>query len=158
MSPVDLQAPRPIGTILAGRIHPVPRQHDPEVVRRELTRAIEGNDFPPPSLRAVCLRLGFQQNVAMRMFPELARQIMARFKTFQAERKRQHELFMKMALESAVNQLLHEGRALSFHQLAKVLPKRFSIRDKRVLLEFKRLRKEAEDEMQAVMREPAATR
>jgi hypothetical protein len=155
VSPVRLQAPRPIDTVLAERIHRVPRKHDPEVVRRELTRAVEGDDFPPPSLRAVCLRLGCQQNIAMRRFPELARQIISRFKTFQAERKRQHELFMKMALESAVNQLLHEGRALSFHQLAKVLPKCVSIRDKRVLLEFKRLRKEAEDEMQAVMQEAA---
>ena len=65
---------------------------------------------------------------------------------------------MKMALESAVNQLLHEGRSLSFHQLAQLLPKRFSIRDKRVLLAFERLRKEAEDELLAVMHEPAAAR
>ena len=57
-------------------------------------------------------------------------------------------------VESAVNQLLIDGRTLSYNQLAKVLPPGMSARDRLVRLEFKRLRKEAEEEMQTVMQEP----
>lgn len=131
-----------------------PTKYDPEVVRLQLTNVIEANEFPVPSLRAVCFRSGFHQTVATRMFPELARKIIANFKSFQAEKKRSRKIFMKAAVESAVNQLLQEGRSLSFHQLAKILPRHISVRDKFVLVEFARLRKEAEDEMQAVMQEP----
>jgi hypothetical protein len=155
VSIADLQAPRPIDRVTASQIHTVPRQHQSDVVRAELARALESNEYPPRSLRAVCLQLGFDQTVATRKCPELAQQIVAHFKMFQTESKRVHEYFMKIVVESTVNQLLQEGRSLSYHQLAKVLPKHISIRDKRVLLEFKRLRKEAEDEMQAVMQESA---
>jgi len=160
VSITDLQGSRPIDKVTADQIHTVPRQHHIDVVRAELARVVESNEYPPRSLRAVCLQLGFDQTVATRKCPELAQQIVAHFRMFQTERKRQHEYFMKIAVESAVNQLLHEGRSLSYHQLAKVLPKLISIRDKRVFLELKRLRKEAEDEMQAVMQErvvPAQT-
>jgi hypothetical protein len=87
------------------------------------------------------------------MFPELARQIMSNFKSFQGEKKRARKIFMTAAIESAVNQLLQEGRSLSFHQLGKILPRHISVRDKFVLMEFARLRKEAENEMQAVILE-----
>ena len=64
---------------------------------------------------------------------------------------------MTMELASAVNRLLHEGRSLSFYELVKVLPPHVSVRYKRVINEFKRLKQEAEDEMQAVLREQAVT-
>jgi len=154
---LHLQAARSIDKAVIDEIHSLPRQYDPEVLGKHLTQVIEANEFPPPSLRAVCKRLDLHQTVATRMFPELTRQIMAEFKTFQTIRKRVRETFMKRAVESSVNQLLLEGRSLSFHQLAKVLPQHFSIRDGRVLEEFRRLRKEAEDEMQAAMQEPAVS-
>lgn len=93
----------------------------------------------------------------MRRFPKLARQIVARFKFYRTEGKRTRELFMNMELASAVNRLLHDGRSLSFYELAKVLPPHVSVRDKRVINEFKRLKQEAEDEMQAVLHEQAVT-
>lgn len=63
---------------------------------------------------------------------------------------------MKMLVRSALNQLLYESRSLSFYELAKVLPPHISTCDKRVLIEFKRLQREAEDEMQAVLQESAS--
>jgi hypothetical protein len=60
-------------------------------------------------------------------------------------------------VESAVNQLLIDGRTLSYNQLSKVLPSGMSARDRLVRLEFKRLRKEAEEEMQTVMQEPVVS-
>jgi hypothetical protein len=66
------------------------------------------------------------------------------------------ENFRKILVQSAVNQLLTKGRTLSYNQLSEVLPPGISARDRLVRLEFKRLRKEAEDEMQAVMGEPVA--
>ncbi|HEY5911664.1 MAG TPA: hypothetical protein VJA21_13775 [Verrucomicrobiae bacterium] len=150
----DLPLARALERIVIDRIRAAPRHHSAEKVRAALTAAMEAKEYPPPSLRAVCLRLGYHQTVASRKCPELAESIMARFRSFQTESKRTREYFMRQTLESAVNQLLWEGRSLSFHQLAKVLPPHISIRDKRVLQEFKRLRKEAEDELQAVMQEP----
>ena len=156
ISITGLQATRPIEVAAVDRIHLVGRQHDPEVVGSALASVIESAEYPPRSLRAVCLKMGFQQNIATRMFPELARQIIARFRFFQTERKRMGEWFMKMLVESALNQLLYEGRSLSFYELAKVLPAHISTCDKRVLTEFKRLRREAEDEMQAVLQGSAS--
>lgn len=122
-----LQATRPIEVAAVDRIHPVGRQHDRMAVRSALASVLESNEYPPRSLRFVCLRLGFQQNIATRMFPDLARQIIERFRFFQTERKRMREKFMNLAVASGVNQLLYEGRALSFCELAKVLPPHFSL-------------------------------
>lgn len=152
----DLPATRPINAAKVDRIHPVGRRHHLAAVRSALVSIVESNAFPPRSLRAVCRELGFQQNMATRMFPRLARQIIERFRFFQTERKRMGEWFMKMLVRSALNQLLYEGRSLSFYELAKVLPPHISTCDKRVLIEFKRLQREAEDEMQAVLQESAS--
>jgi len=94
------------------------------------------------------------QTVAKRRCPALAAEFMSRYRLFQTESKRTREKFRRIVVESAVNQLLTEGRTLSYNQLSKVLPPGISARDRLVRLEFKRLRKEAEDEMQAVMQEP----
>jgi hypothetical protein len=93
------------------------------------------------------------QTVAKRLFPDLAVEIMSRYRLFQTESKRTREKFRRIVVESAVNQLLTEGRTLSYNQLSKVLPPGISPRDRLVRFEFKRLRKEAEDEMLAVMQE-----
>jgi hypothetical protein len=79
---------------------------------------------------------------------------MSLYRLFQTEAKRTREKFRKIVVESAVNQLLTEGRTLSYNQLSKVLPPGISVADRLVRVEFKRLRNEAEDEMQAVMQEP----
>ena len=50
-----------------------------------------------------------------------------------------------------------KGEIVVVDGLAKVLPPHVSVRDKRVINEFKRLKQEAEDEMQAVLHEQAVT-
>jgi hypothetical protein len=110
--------------------------------------------YPPPSFSAVCGHLGVNQTVAKRRCPDLAAEFMSRYRLFQTEAKRTREKFRKVVAESAVNQLLTEGRPLSYNQLSKVLPPGISAADRLVRLEFKRLRKEAEDEMQTVMQQP----
>jgi hypothetical protein len=149
----DLHTPRSLDKAAAVKIYPVPKQYAPAVLRDELAKALESDEFPPRSLHAVCRQLGFCQTIANRNCPELAQQILSRFKMFRTVRKQIRETFQLLLIQSAVNQLLHEGRALSFHQLAKILPRQISVRDKRVLIEFVRLKKEAEEEMQLVMRE-----
>ncbi|HYV30679.1 MAG TPA: hypothetical protein VEO53_06165, partial [Candidatus Binatia bacterium] len=140
------------------RVHQVLKRwsHAPERVRAHLTSVLQAAEFPPPSFSAVCWQLGVNQTVAKRGFPDLAGDIMSRYRLFQTEGKRMGERFRTILVESAVNQLLIEGRTLSYNQLCKVLPPGISARDRLVRCEFKRLRKEAEDEMQAVMQEPAA--
>ena len=157
ISVANLPATRSACSTDAGRIHPLRPHHDPQIVGPALARELASTAYPPRSLRAVCLELGFPHGIAMRRFPKLARQIVARFKFYRTEGKRTREMFMNMELASAVNRLLHDGRSLSFYELAKVLPPHVSVRDKRVINEFKRLKQEAEDEMQAVLHEQAVT-
>ena len=84
----------------------------------------------------------------------MAEQFISLYRVYQTEGKRTREKFRKIVVESAVNQLLIDGRTLSYNQLSKVLPPGISARDRLVRLEFKRLRNEAEEEMQTVMQEP----
>ena len=157
ISVANLPAIRSVFSTDGSRIHPVRPHHDPQNVGPALARELASEAFPPRSLRAVGLEPGFPHGIAKRRFPKLARQIVARFKFYRTEGKRTREMFMNMELASAVNRLLHDGRSLSFYELAKVLPPHVSVRDKRVINEFKRLKQEAEDEMQAVLHEQAVT-
>jgi hypothetical protein len=120
----------------------VPRRFQPEVLGRQLRSIIEGNESPPPSLRAACERIGIHQTVAVRNAPELAGQILIRFRLFQTEQKIARQTSMKQVVASSVHRLLEEGRSLSFYELAKVLPAGVSTCDKLVLEEFNRLRRE----------------
>ena len=127
------------------------RRQSPEVVRSHLESVIKAEEFPPPSLAAVCRRIPVCQTVAKRMWPDLAIEIMSRYKTYRTERRRARELFRKLEVEIAFNRLLQEGRPLNTTQLGKVLSPGISLKDRKIRLEFERLRKEAEDEMQAAM-------
>jgi hypothetical protein len=151
-----LHETRPIGQSVAEIVRRPLRRHAPETVRAHLSSVLQAAAFPPPSFSAVCRQLGVNQTVAKRRCPELAAEFMSRYRLFQPEGKRTREKFRRIVVESAVNQLLIDGRTLSYNQLSKVLPPGISARDRLVRLEFKRLRREAEDEMQAVMQEPVA--
>ncbi len=129
------------------------RRQATETLRAHLTSVLQAAEFPPRSFAAVYRQFGVNQTVAKRRCPDLAAQFMSRYWIYQTEGKRTREKFRSIVLESAVNQLLTERRALSLNQLFKVLPPGISRRDKLVRSEFKRLRKQAEDEMQAVMQE-----
>ncbi len=155
ISVTNLPSKRSVLSTDGGRIHSVRPRYDPQIVGPAMAHELALEAYPPRSLRAVCLELGVPHGVALRMFPELARRIVARFKFFRTEGKRTREMFMNMELESAVNRLLQEGRSLSFYELVKVLPSHVSIRDKRVINEFKRLKQAAEEELQSVLLEPA---
>lgn len=153
MEPGDMHDTRPITQTEAESARRPLRRHPPETVRAHLSSVIQAAEYPPPSFTVVCKRLGVNQTVAKRLFPDLAVEIMSRYRLFQTESKRTREKFRRIVVESAVNQLLTEGRTLSYNQLSKVLPPGISPRDRLVRFEFKRLRKEAEDEMLAVMQE-----
>lgn len=154
VEPAALHKTRPIEQSVAEIVRPPLRRHAPESVRAHLTSVLRAAKFPPPSFSAVCKQLGVNQTVAKRGCPDLAAEFMSSYRLFQTESKRTREKFRRIVVESAVNQLLTEGRTLSYNQLGKVLPPGISARDRLVRCEFKRLRKEAEGEMQAVMQEP----
>jgi hypothetical protein len=154
--PAQLQCSRSIPPALAEQIQPALQRHSPAIVRGHLIASIQASEYPPPSFKAACKQLGVDQTVAKRMFPDLAQQVMSRFRVLQTENRRNRENFTRILVESAVNQLLTEGRTLSYNQLCKVLPPGVSAQDKMVRCEFKRLRRESEDEMQAVLQESPA--
>ena len=151
MQPADMRNMRPIPQSVAGSVRRPLRRHSPETVRAHLESAIRSAEYPPPSLTAVCKRLGVNQSTAKRMFPDLAAEILSRYRLFRAESKRTREKFRDNAVESAVNQLLAEGRPLTYKPFCSLLPPGISTQDTHVRRQFKRLRKESEDKMQAVM-------
>jgi hypothetical protein len=154
IEPATLHATRSIDESVAQTVRRPLRRFTTESVRAHLTSVLQAAEFPPRSFAAVCRQFGVNQTVAKRRCPDLAEQFMSLYRVYQTEGKRTREKFRRIVIESAVNQLLIDGRTLSYNQLSKVLPPRMSARDRLVRLEFKRLRKEAEEEMQTVMQEP----
>ncbi len=149
---------RSIDPIVAEILRPPLRRHEHQLVRASLVKIIHANVYPPQSFKASCKSLGVNQCVAKRKHPELANQIISRFRTFHAENRRMRELTRKTVVESAVNQLLWEGKTLSYNQLAKVLPPGVSACDRIVRNEFRRLRQAAEADMQAALSELPSNR
>jgi len=131
---------RPIEQTMAASVRPPLQRHHPEIVRAHLTSVIQAAESPPSSFAVVCKRLGVHQTMAKRLFPDLAVGIMSKYRIFRSEGKRTRENFRKNLVESAVRQLLAEGRALSYNQLCKVLPPGVSARDKLVRCEFTKFR------------------
>ena len=142
-APAHLHDTRPIEPTASKSMRRPLRRHQPEIVRAHLTSAAKAAEHPPPSLAAICKQLGVNQTVAKRLCPDLAAEIMSRYRLFQAEGKRTRENFQKSVVESAVNQLLAEGRTLSYNQLRKLLPPGVTARDRLVRGEFKKLRAES---------------
>ncbi|HEY5911663.1 MAG TPA: hypothetical protein VJA21_13770 [Verrucomicrobiae bacterium] len=141
--PAHLHETRPIEPTASNGTRRSLRRHLPETVRAHLTSSMQVAEYPPPSLRAISKRLGVDQTVAKRVCPDLAEEIMSKYRHFQAERKRSRENFQKTLVQSAVNRLLAQGRTLSYNQLSKVLPQGVTARDRLVRCEFKRLRAES---------------
>ena len=119
------------------------RLQQPEIVRVHLTAATNATEQPPRSLTTVCKRLGANQAAAKRLFPDLAAEIMSNYRIYRDKCKRTREHHRTTEVQSAVRQLLAEGRTVSYNQLSKVLPPRVSARDRLVRQEFKRLRAES---------------
>ena len=155
--PTNVRNVRPIPQSVVGSVSRPLRRHSPETVRAHLQSAIRTAENPPPSLTAVCKQLHVNQSTAKRMFPDLAGEIMSRYRLFRTESKRAREEFRDNAVESAVNQLLAEGHPLTYKPFCSLLPPGISTQDTHVRILFKRLRKEAEENMQAVMLKSAVS-
>jgi hypothetical protein len=123
VEPADLHETRPIDSPVAEIVRPRLQRHAPETVRAHLSSVLKAGGFPPPSFNAVCRQLGVNQTVAKRRCPELAAEIMSNYKHFRTENKNTRERFRKIVVESAVNQLLTEGRTFSYNQLCKSFPR-----------------------------------
>lgn len=157
IEPASLHPTRSIDGSVAQTVRRPLRRITTESVRAYLTSVLQAAEFPPRSFATVCRQFGVNQTVAKRRCPDLAEQFLSRYRVYQTEGKRTREKFRRIVVESAVNQLLTDGRTLSYNQLSKVLPSGMSARDRLVRLEFKRLRNVAEAEMQAVMQEPVVS-
>lgn len=131
-------------------IRPKLTRHSGETLRATLEEATRSTVEPPLSLAAVCRQIGAHQSYAAKRFPDLSKAICARFRTYNSIRKQVTDNFQKVITVSAVNQLLVEGRSLSYNQMAKVLPPSVSLRGRIAREEFKRYRSEVEQELQRV--------
>jgi hypothetical protein len=89
------------------------RRYPPAIVQAHLTRALVAPEDTSPSFAAICRRLGVSQTVAKRLFPDLAGELMGRYSVCRADRKRVRESLVRSAVESAVERLIADGRALS---------------------------------------------
>ena len=157
MQPADIHNIRPITQTVIESVRRPLHRYPSEIVRAHLESAIRTAEYPPPSLMTVCKGLGVHPSVAVRMFPDMATEIKSRYRLFHTECKRTREKFRDNAVESAVNQLLAEGRPLTHKPFCSLLPSGISTQDTHVRILFKRLRKEAEENMQAVMLKSAVS-
>lgn len=143
VDPAHMQATRQIALADSAKMRRPLRRQKPEIVRVHLTAATNATEHPPRSLTAVCKQLGANQGSAKRLFPDLAAEIMSNYRIYRDKCKRTREHHRTTEVQSAVRQLLAEGRTVSYNQLSKVLPPRVSARDRLVRQEFKRLRAES---------------
>lgn len=116
------------------------RRHRPEVMQVRLNSAIGNGRFPPPSFSAFCRQFDVNPAAARRRFSTLAAEVISKHRQFQAASKSAREKFRKSAVQSAVSQLIAEGRLVSYNQISKILPRGVSLRNKSVRLEFRKLR------------------
>ena len=143
VDPAHMQATRQIALADSAKLRRPLRRQKPEIVRVHLTAATNATEHPPRSLTAVCKQLGANQGSAKRLFPDLAAEIMSNYRIYRDKCKRTREHHRTTEVQSAVRQLLAEGRTVCYNQLSKVLPPRVSARDRLVRQEFKRLRAES---------------
>lgn len=122
-------------------------------LRVRLAEARAQVTYPPPTLSALCKQLGIHVSQATRRVPELAKEIVEHHRFYRRTRQEMGDQFRRMLVESAVNQLLNEGRSLSHTQMAKVLPDGLTLRDRRVRRLFVEYRARAEREMAEAARQ-----
>ena len=137
MESAGFQDTRPISQSVADRVRRPLQRQPRENLQEHLALVAQNAELPPPSFRTVCRRLGLDQTVANRSFPDLAEVIKARYKCFLAEAKSARKIYRRNAVESALKQLRLERMTLSFKHLRAVLPPDYSTRDKLVRMEFR---------------------
>jgi hypothetical protein len=74
------------------------RRHDQEKLRRDLEAIIAGDEYPPPRIEDIALRLSCSIVTIMRNFPEQYRPIMARRQAYRQEKVRESRQAIEQAL------------------------------------------------------------
>jgi hypothetical protein len=93
-------------------------------MEQTLHAALNNPTWPPSSLRTICAKGGFHQTQASNRFPELARKISDRYRSYCSEKRRQGEFFMKILVRSAVYEVCWAGEYPSWSKVeAKLSPK-----------------------------------
>src|SRR5262249_55256605 len=82
VSIADLSETQPVEKALRVHMRKIPRKLTHEAIETGIRQILQRNQFPPPSLRAICRELGFHQTTAVRHCPDLAKQVIDNFKHF----------------------------------------------------------------------------
>ena len=99
------------------------RPFDSDRLRRELEGVLNSAEEPPPSMRAVGERLGYDQSHLHKHFPTLCQAISARYKDYLAHNKQKRRDRTRVAVKSAVYKLVRDGHYPSYRRVKKGLPK-----------------------------------
>jgi transcriptional regulator with XRE-family HTH domain len=148
--PVALDLREPIRRLPSHDSVPIRRrlkQWNAEELKVRLAEARAQVAYPPPTLSALCKKLGIHASQASRRVPELAKEIVEHHRFYRRTRHEIGDRVRRILVEGAINQLLNEGRSLSHTQMAKVLPDGLTLRDRRVRQLFLELRQQAERDM-----------
>ncbi len=135
---------------------PLRRCHLPEV-RAKMECLINTDQFPPSSLAEICRGLGTEQSFIARKYPDLARTLIDRRAQYLTIKKQLGRQFTKLLVESTFNKLLCDGIRPTATQMAKVLPRGISLRDRNALEEYNRLRAELGEEFRVIQTDLVAS-
>jgi hypothetical protein len=124
LGPLDVEKVVPrweLGESNELRLRPFLRSTVRDQIEQTLRATIQKDLSPPPSLRSVCVKAGFQPNHVSRRFPELSRQISDRYKLYMLEKRRKSGQSLKHSIRSAVIEFHAAGIYPSMKKLEKKL-------------------------------------
>ncbi len=120
--------------------------YDTPEVRLALEKALESDECPPPSMKEVARRLGYQYASLVMHYSEICRAISARYVAHLHTQRKTREQREREELRRVILQLHAEGEMLTFGCVARALDKPGWLRAPYLREAFYELRRELETE------------
>jgi len=118
------------------------RSWDPEQVREELEHILKEEVDVPPSLRQVALRLNMHHRTLATYFPELCRAITARYRAYTHKRGEQRIERLRGEIRQIASRLHVEGVDPTHRQVAALLKRPGTLRERVARTSLQEIRKE----------------
>ncbi|MFZ1072567.1 MAG: TniQ family protein [Verrucomicrobiia bacterium] len=115
------------------------RKRDQEGIRNYLQLTLNAKIDPPPSFRRVCIRAQIDQGQIAKAFPDLARQIMERYKNYVNKRTAERRGNIVAALRQAILKINGRGEFPTLERTRRELEDPNWLLEKWVRVEWKRI-------------------
>ncbi len=114
------------------------RKFETEKIQLALEAVLQGDEFPPPSMRKVAQHLNYDQSHLRKHFPDLCRAISARHRSYQQEQRLSRIRRTSDDVQQAARILNEYGGSLSERQVGKLLGKRGVFKEDEVRVVLKK--------------------